>query len=83
MVAVTVSSTVIDSTGNWISESAPADRALSSASRNNPIASASPSPSAGRGIPFRHQTPSMLAGTAPRIPVTPAAAQTLSQLLHT
>src|SRR5690349_14928405 len=46
LVAVTVNSTVIDSTGSWISESAPAARALSSSSRSNPIACASPSPSA-------------------------------------
>ena len=39
-----VSSTVIDSTGNWISDTAPAARAFSSSSRSNPIASASPRP---------------------------------------
>lgn len=43
LVAVTVSSTVIDSTGNWISEVAPAARAFSRSSRNDSIASASPS----------------------------------------
>jgi hypothetical protein len=45
LVPVTFSTTVIDSTGNWMSEPAPAARATSSSSRSNPIASASPRPS--------------------------------------
>ena len=46
LVAVTFSSTVIDSTGNWMSEPAPAACACNSPSRSNPIASASHRPSA-------------------------------------
>jgi hypothetical protein len=37
-VAVTRSSTVIDSTGNWMSEPAPAARAFSNSSRSTAIA---------------------------------------------
>jgi hypothetical protein len=44
LVAVTVNSTVMESTGNWISESAPAALALSKSSRNNAIASDKPRP---------------------------------------